>query len=527
MADLLGYSVDELLSMKATDLNPRQSQRGWRTLFERVGEIGVATNEFLFIRKDGSPIAVEVIDNYLKFGDAEYIFSSVRDISERKSTEDALRMTQFAVDTAHDGIFWVDRDGRFAYANEAAADMLGYSREQLLKLRIPDTSPWRTIAAWRTQFDELRRIGVRTDEFPLRRRDGSSVAVEITDNHFKFGEHEFVFSYVRDITERKRTESALRLTQFAVHNASDGIFWTGRDGTFAYANEAAARLLGYGSGAELTGLNVTDINPDQTPQSWLSLFEEIKRGNALTSEQYFVTKDGRRIPVEVTDNYFVYEDREHVFAYFRDITERKQTEDSLKLTQFSVDNAAGAVFWADADGSLIYANAAACELLEYSLDDYQNLSVSDLDPDMTLQRWRERFVEVRQNPRASTTEVKLRTKSGKLIPAEITDNYIKFDEREYIFAFAVDISARKAAEAELREREQQLASVTHNIPGSVFQRRVSADGKIDFPYVSAGSKLVWGIEPDAVEKNPEAFLDILHPEDRKELESKARESAKI
>ena len=336
MADLLGYSVDELLSMKATDLNPRQSQRGWRTLFERVGEIGVATNEFLFIRKDGSPIAVEVIDNYLKFGDAEYIFSSVGDISERKSTEDALRMTQFAVDTAHDGIFWVDRDGRFAYANEAAADMLGYSREQLLKLRIPDTSPWRTIAAWRTQFDELRRIGVRTDEFPLRRRDGSSVAVEITDNHFKFGEHEFVFSYVRDITERKRTESALRLTQFAVHNASDGIFWTGRDGTFAYANEAAARLLGYGSGAELTGLNVTDINPDQTPQSWLSLFEEIKRGNALTSEQHFVTKDGRRIPVEVTDNYFVYEDREHVFAYFRDITERKQTDvvvDSIQIEQ--------------------------------------------------------------------------------------------------------------------------------------------------------------------------------------------------
>ncbi len=168
--------------------------------------------------------------------------------------------------------------------------MLGYTLQELLKLRIPDTSPWQTIKAWRSQFDELRRVGTKTDELPLLRRDGSSVAVEVTDNHFKFGEREYIFSYVRDITERKRTESALRLTQFAVHNASDGIIWTGRDGEFAYANEAAARLLGYESGSEITGLNVTDINPVQTQRSWERLFEENWVSTSLSYPLHLVSE---------------------------------------------------------------------------------------------------------------------------------------------------------------------------------------------------------------------------------------------
>ena len=115
------------------------------------------------------------------------------------------------------------------------------------------------------------------------------------------------------------------------------------------------------------------------------LFEEIKRAGTLTAEHLFLKKDGTSIPVEITDNYFIYEDREYIFAFFRDIAERKQTEDALKLTQFSIDNAAGAVFWAQADGQLVYANTAACELLGYDAEEYKELYISDIDPDMTAQ----------------------------------------------------------------------------------------------------------------------------------------------
>ena len=53
-------------------------------------------------------------------------------------TEEALRLTQFLLDRAGEGAFWADPDGRFFYVNEAACSMMGYSREEMLALRVPD-----------------------------------------------------------------------------------------------------------------------------------------------------------------------------------------------------------------------------------------------------------------------------------------------------------------------------------------------------------------------------------------------------
>ena len=484
------------------------------------------TMEQRLVKRDSGIVEVEVTGSAIRWQGRPAGQFIVRDITERKRTENALRMTQFAIDTASDGVSWLDSKGNMFYANQAMAELFGYSVDELAKMKSSDINPRMTPTAWRALLDRLRKLGVMTDEYTFKRKDGSPIAVEITDNFFKFGDREYIFSFFRDISERKRTESALRLTQFAVHNVSDGILWATSDGKFAYANDAAARLLGYGNPAELIGQDATIVNPNRNADDWPDMFEAVKRSGTATAEVQFARKDGSVIPIEITDNYFVYENREYLFAFFRDITERKRTEDALKLTQFSIDNAAGAVFWAEEDGSLVYTNSAANELLGYGPAEYRQLKISDIDPDMTRQRWHARFAEVRDNPEASTTEITLRAKSGKLIPVEITDNFIKFGDREYIFAFCVDISERKAAEAELRERQQQLDSVTRNIPGSVFQRRISPDGSIDFPYVSPGSSLVWGIDSEAVQSNPDAFMDILHPEDRKEFEAKARESAK-
>ncbi len=79
---------------------------------------------------------------------------------------------------------------------------------------------------------------------------------------------------------------------------------------------------------------------------------------------------------------------------------------------------------------------------------------------------------------------------------------------------AVDITARKRAEAELRWSEQRLVDIAENIPGNVFRRVLHADGRISFDYVSGTSNSVFGVEGEAIMADADVFIESIHPDDR-------------
>lgn len=139
-----------------------------------------------------------------------------------------------------------------------------------------------------------------------------------------------IIEYVRDITDRKRAEEALRLTQFSVDHAGDAAYWTGLDAKFFYVNEEACRALGY-SREELLSMTVHDIDPHFPKEVWREHWEDLRRRGSFTIESEHRAKDGRIFPVEVMVNYVRFNDREYNCAFARDITERKQAEEKLKM----------------------------------------------------------------------------------------------------------------------------------------------------------------------------------------------------
>ncbi|WP_459867491.1 PAS domain S-box protein [Endothiovibrio diazotrophicus] len=124
-----------------------------------------------------------------------------------------LALRDYALDRVGEAAFLVDRQARLLYVNEEACRSLGYGRDELSRMTVMDIDPdWsadRHAAAW----EGLKARSVKPLESLHRRKDGTLVPVEVSGSHFEFGGREFVLSLVRDITERKRTEAALRASE--------------------------------------------------------------------------------------------------------------------------------------------------------------------------------------------------------------------------------------------------------------------------------------------------------------------------
>ncbi len=123
---------------------------------------------------------------------------------------------------ASDNIFWSNSQGHFVYVNKAACDSLGYSREELLSLSVPDLNPrFRKEEDWSTFWEELKRRGSITFEGQNTSKQGRVFPAEVTANYLEFDGQEYSFAFVRNITERKVAEERIR--SLAYNDALTGL----------------------------------------------------------------------------------------------------------------------------------------------------------------------------------------------------------------------------------------------------------------------------------------------------------------
>ena len=124
--------------------------------------------------------------------------------------ERSVELLNFALDKVHEAAFLIDKGARFRYVNDESCRALGYSREELLGLGIADIDPDFPIERWPVHWDELRKLGSITFEGRHRTKDGRIFPVEINASYFEYDGQGYNLGLVRDITERKRVEDALR-----------------------------------------------------------------------------------------------------------------------------------------------------------------------------------------------------------------------------------------------------------------------------------------------------------------------------
>ena len=131
------------------------------------------------------------------------------------------------------------------------------------------------------------------------------------------------------LAERKRLEEALRFRQFGLDHADEEIFWVSKTARILDANETACRILGY-TREELLQLTVADLDPYFPMEKWVELWDDLKQKKTHRFESLHRHRDGSMHPTEVVVNYFEYEGVEYNCALARDITERKQVEETIR-----------------------------------------------------------------------------------------------------------------------------------------------------------------------------------------------------
>ena len=166
---------------------------------------------------------------------------------KHKQTEEELRLMQFAVDHATDGVLWVNSQGRIEYANEAACRPVGRTREEVLALSITDIDPLIAETGWEKTWQLVKERQSATFETQCRRKDGTVFPVEVSTKYLEFGGKEYNFTFVRDISDRKgprrschresELRDALRAAQMGVWN------WTLGTDTVTW-DEALFRIVG-------------------------------------------------------------------------------------------------------------------------------------------------------------------------------------------------------------------------------------------------------------------------------------------
>lgn len=268
---------------------------------------------------------------------------TVVDITERKQAERSLKLTQFSIDRASDMVFWVAPDGHFTYVNDAACSILGYTREELLSMSVFDINTVHNKSNWQEHKDELKRRGSITFENTFLARDGRSIPVEISVNYLEYGGQEYNCASVRDITERKRAESALMESEERFRSAFDqaavGMTHLDLEARFTRVNQKFCDITGY-SRDELLARRVADITypPDMPEES--VLIERMLAGefDTFSKEKRYVRKDGGLTWIHLTATTIREQGApKYMLGVIEDITERKQAEEALKAAKAEAD----------------------------------------------------------------------------------------------------------------------------------------------------------------------------------------------
>ncbi len=261
-----------------------------------------------------------------------------------------------------------------------------------------------------------------------------------------------------DITHSKRTEAQLRQSEqnfrAITESTTDAIVLMDEAYTIIFWNRGAETILGY-SAAEVIGKSALIIAPDRIKESLKQMLADIVQQNpdrytGKTFETTALRKGGTEIPVEVSDSFWRLDGHIRFCSIFRDITDRKLYEETLKTSEREhrsiLQTAMDGFLLMDMDGRLQEVNEAYCTMTGYSEQELLGMHISDLEAKETPADVTAHSLKVKEQG-SDRFETKHRCKDGSIITVEISVQY-KPEVKECFFAFLRDVTERKKAEEE-------------------------------------------------------------------------------
>lgn len=341
----LGYSREEFEKLRIADIDPDQSPEEIRATIEEVFKKGSAEFDVKHRTKAGAIRDVHVITQLMVLSGRTVFHTIWRDVTEHKRAGEALleseKKYRDLFENANDAIFIVDSELNFIDVNNRATELFGFSREEYLTMDILDVVPPEQIPRSEAAFTSLREKG-SYEKFTgkSRTKDGRWLDVEVNSSAIiRDGKIVGSRDIVRDITERKRVEDALRSSenylQTIIETEPECVKLVASDGALLMMNRAGLAMIEADSLDQVKGQVIYPLIAPEHRKAFKTHVEAIFRGEQGILEFDMVGIKGRRLRLE-SRSVPLRNANDEIIALLgvtRDITERKKLEEELVKAQ--------------------------------------------------------------------------------------------------------------------------------------------------------------------------------------------------
>ena len=347
---LYGYTKEEAMGRSLLDLViPPEAREGVREAMRQMAETGqpIPASELSLRRKDGSSLAVFSSHAVVQVpGRAAEMFCLDVDMTDRQRAEAALRESELKFrslfETAEGAILLL-ADGRFVDCNARALSIFGCTREQIIGGPPSRFSPPMQPDGQPSEEEAIRKInlaftaGPQVFEWEHCRADGTPFAAEVSLNWLELQGKPQAQAIVRDITDRRRAEAALRESEDRFRGVVEGAampIFVSLEMKFTYLNPSALRLFGATTPEQVLGQPILSrIHPDcheSIRKRAVRVFQG-QRGVAPPQEEVYLKLDGTPVPVEATASPITYQGQPAAVVFVQDISERRRMEEAHAL----------------------------------------------------------------------------------------------------------------------------------------------------------------------------------------------------
>jgi len=478
--NIFGYSAEEIVGRPLSTLMPDLFRGAHETGFRRyltgaqASVIGKGAVELAGLRKDGTEFPLDLSLGEMREDDDILFTGIVRDISERKQAEEALRESEERyrlVTQATNEVIW-DNDlttngqvwdgaieAMFGYSPEELGDTAGWWEEQIH----PDDRE-RVLANTEAVFRDGRQTWV--EEYRFRRADGTYVTV--VDRAYLVRDAEDrpirLLGSMMDVTERRRAEERLRASESelrAVFSAMDDVILVlDAEGRYLKIAPTNPSLL-YKPPDELVGKTLHEVMPEEQADIFRGHVRRALEEQRPVNTEYSLPVDGREVWFAGTVSPM---EEDRVVYVARDITERRRAEENLRESEARYRSLVEAVqegiaFIAPEGGVIDYCNEAYAEILGFTPGEMVGKSFFDfLEGEEREKSLRRR--ELRHEGVSSSYEVTATAADGTERILSATGSPIFDADGSYAGAVQsiVDVTKRRRAEQELRAAEELFRS---------------------------------------------------------------------
>lgn len=334
LEQVLQCTPEELANRSALEFFKGENKVKIENAIQQVLELGSASVEALLLSRDGTATPYHFTGRFVVRGETPLVIGLGHDVAEQRQAEALLSRHKTVIETIHDGYWLTDAQGNLLEANEAYAELSGYSVEELKGMHISQLEA-REYSREDVQAHITKIIAIGYDVFETRHRhkDGHTIDVEVSIT-FMQDTQQFV-AFVRDISARKRAEEELRVAA-ATFETHDAIIITDTNSKIIRVNRAFTEITGYAVD-EVIGQNPGMMGSGRHDKLfYAAMWRQLSETGSWAGEIWDRRKNGDIYPKWMTITAVKNDHGETVqyVAIFSDITERKQEEEEIRSMAF-------------------------------------------------------------------------------------------------------------------------------------------------------------------------------------------------